>query len=984
MKPGLLPALFLLALAAVPAAEAQPTQGARYLIICADDLVEAVRPLADWKTKKGMLARVVTVSEAGGTPQYVRDYVRAAWSSWPVPPEYLLIVASPAALPGYQYENESYYGDMGGDYLMELPVGRFPAWSLRECSTMVAKTLAYERHPEESDTLWYLKGTTIVVEEDSLHHDPYYQEDTRLSRQYWVDSGYVVAESLANIWGDDADDAIASVHDGRTFIGYRGVAGGGWADSFYWFWPVGWTNGRRLPIIVSATCATITVAPGEVMLGDACMRYGTPDQLGGTVAFYGTTLLGMMISAECSAGYRAFFDAIFRDGIYRLGPATLRSRARVDSLFHDYDRYFEWCLLGDPELNLWIGPPRDITVAHDTATHVGPQQFTVEVSDDFGPVPGALVCVSMDTTVYAWDTADASGSVTLDLLLERPGMLDVVVTGRNVRPYEGTCRATVSGGAYIAYLRHAVVDSPPGGNGNGGVGPGETITIPTWVRNYGDSTAAGVTGILSTDDTLATVLDSVRSFGSVPPQDSGSTGPDGFRFRVATGCPDGHNLRFTLRCTDSAGGEWNSSVNIPVGAPYLEYDTLRVLDPAGNNNGILDPCEDALLSVTLFNSGFGDATSATGILRSGDPRLTVTDSFGIWGTIPSRGRASNDDDRFAVTTGLMVPETRLPCTLLVDASGYQQTIPFSILVGRVGIRDPIPDRPAGLYWAYDDIDTLYPEHPDYDWVEIRDVGTRLDLGDNQTVTIELPPGFGPFIYYGYSYDRVSVCSNGWLAPGPTTLSRWTNRRLPDAGMPGLLAVNWDDLYPPFGGGIWYHHDAANHRFIVEWDSVHYRNPVNQFDRFEVVLYDTTLAARDGNTEFVFQYRTANSMDYNTVGIQDQQHENGICVVYDDDYDPAGAPLLPGRAIKFTTDVPVPGIAAPGPSAPARARAVGATHVRGVLDLAGTAPAELLDITGRRVAGLAPGPNDLRHLSPGIYFVRARSGPAAVTKILVVQ
>jgi len=59
-------------------------------------------------------------------------------------------------------------------------------------------------------------------------------------------------------------------------------------------------------------------------------------------------------------------------------------------------------------------------------------------------------------------------------------------------------------------------------------------------------------------------------------------------------------------------------------------------------------------------------------------------------------------------------------------------------------------------------------------------------------------------------------------------------------------------------------------------------------------------------------------------------------------------------------------------------------VRGVLMLRGNSPATLLDISGRRVADLRPGENDIRHIAPGVYFVRsAESGSrSAVTKVVI--
>ncbi len=50
-----------------------------------------------------------------------------------------------------------------------------------------------------------------------------------------------------------------------------------------------------------------------------------------------------------------------------------------------------------------------------------------------------------------------------------------------------------------------------------------------------------------------------------------------------------------------------------------------------------------------------------------------------------------------------------------------------------------------------------------------------------------------------------------------------------------------------------------------------------------------------------------------------------------------------------------------------------TALRWTLGLRGDQPAALLDITGRRIAVLRPGKNDIRQVAPGVYFVR-QEGP----------
>ena len=61
----------------------------------------------------------------------------------------------------------------------------------------------------------------------------------------------------------------------------------------------------------------------------------------------------------------------------------------------------------------------------------------------------------------------------------------------------------------------------------------------------------------------------------------------------------------------------------------------------------------------------------------------------------------------------------------------------------------------------------------------------------------------PFRYYGQNYTQVSICGNGWVAPGSTTVSAYTNTALPsDRDAAAMVCLNWDDLYPPTGGGVW--------------------------------------------------------------------------------------------------------------------------------------------------------------------------------------
>ncbi|MBM3315320.1 hypothetical protein FJY71_05705, partial [candidate division WOR-3 bacterium] len=640
---------------------------------------------------------------------------------------------------------------------------------------------------------------------------------------------------------------------------------------------------------------------------------------------------------------------------------------------------------------------------------LGSYDLDVTVMRQGAPVRDALVCAWKQGEFYVFGYTDASGNVTLAINATSPGNFSLTATGQGCVPHQGSILARTTGTPYVTYLRCFVNDSMPRGNGDGCINPGEQIILPTWVKNHGDSAGVGVTGTLRENDTYVTLTDSAKSFGTIPAHDSAYTGPGGFGFTVAAGCTNGHMVQFTLRCRDNRDSVWNSRIYLRVGAPYLVYANQTAVDTVmgGNRNGRIDPNEYSELYVGLRNTGYGHANAVTAVLRSGDVRFAIVDSTGAWGQIPAESTRLNGGNRFVVHALTMPMETEIPCTLFVSAQGgYSTTVPFTVVVGAIRAVDPIPDGPRTppLYWAYDDVDTYYPEHPDFEWVEIRDRGTRLSLSDDQTVTISLPTGFGPWVYYGQSYSQLSICSNGWVAPGQTSTTTYNNTALPNSGMPPAIFVNWDDLYPPAGNGVWYYHDAANHRFIIEYDSVRYYSGTN-YDKNEVIIYDTTVTF--GDNEVAIQYLTANQTSSATVGLQDPTRAVAIQCLYDGAHHRGSAPVQAGRAVKFTTDDPY-GIAEPGagvsrlPDRVALRAAPSLFRSRATLSwqVPAAGPVRLLvyDVTGREVRTLvadnrAAGryvttwdgrDNDGRSVASGTYLCRlwTASGQLTARSVLV--
>ncbi|MEO0114049.1 MAG: C25 family cysteine peptidase [candidate division WOR-3 bacterium] len=410
--------------------------GARYLVIAHDTFVDAIRPLVEWKTKKGVKAVCVPLSQIGATPDQIKSYIQNAYNNWNPQPEYVLLVGSPNLLPSYNNAFDDYYADMTGNYQIELCIGRFPCPTVAKCSVMVAKTIGYEKSETMHDSTWFIKGTTIVRED--VPPDPYYQSDCRYIRNLWLNYGnYIHVDSFLSTQGHNQDSVINAINNGRAFVVFRGQSVGSW----YWPFNVNpnlTNNGYKLPIVVSGTCATITLAPNEAMLGDSFLRVGTVQNPKGAVGFFGTSQVGSNISQYRGAVTRGFFRALYEENIFTMGGAAKRGKFIMDSLYPNQTRYREWNLLGDPELNVWTSQPKKLTVVHDTILFLQPTIFPVTVSCSGAPVNQALVCVMMDSTIYAYDYTDSTGSVVFSITPQHPGTLAVTVTAHNRFPYEGS------------------------------------------------------------------------------------------------------------------------------------------------------------------------------------------------------------------------------------------------------------------------------------------------------------------------------------------------------------------------------------------------------------------------------------------------------------------------------------------------------------------------------------------------------------------
>jgi hypothetical protein len=430
---------------------------AKYLVICADTLYNSIQPLAQWKQATGLPTRVVKLSEVGSDTTAIKAFVRDAYNSGPVQPEYLLLVGAGSMLPARLYRQgwvfcstDNVYADMGGTVEAEIAVGRLPATTTAQLDVMVDKTLMYERTPDLTDSLWMRRMTTVVREWGDSD-DTLYWDNVRNAARKAAAAGFVNCDSLSYAHGHNSGSIMTSCNAGTAFVIYRGHAMGTWQTPFDMVKPSAITATNKLPIICSITCETMSLSPYEVMVGDSWMRAGTTTNLRGAVAFFGNTHAEEAAAAMRGAVALSFFDGLFDDGIYKLGKTALHAKHQAYIEFPDTSDYRGFNLYGDPDLGIWTATPKLLAVDHPREILPVEQELHVVVSTDSLPVPGAMVCASMDTLVYVTGLTDSTGAVDLHVSPPDTGRIRLVVTGRNLYPYDG----------YIHVVATAVAEPAP-------------------------------------------------------------------------------------------------------------------------------------------------------------------------------------------------------------------------------------------------------------------------------------------------------------------------------------------------------------------------------------------------------------------------------------------------------------------------------------------------------------------------------------------
>jgi hypothetical protein len=987
------------------------------------DVLTRLQPLVDWRRRMGFEVRVATTSETGTTSAAILSWLVNAYNTWPNPPEYITLAGDATgsySLPtcyenvsGYNGEGDHPYSLLAGnDNVPEAFVGRLSFETLTQLETIVAKILDYEKTPYMTDTAWYRSACLVG--------DPYPSGLSCIQIQQWLKERLRVPHAYTRIDTVFASPYVSrmrnSVNAGVSYFGYRGIGGmSGWETGDIY----ALTNTRRLPFCLNLTCGTGSFASGT-SINEAWLRAGSPTNLTGGIGSIATATNGTHTRYNnCYYGGVAY--GFFWEDLYRFGVAQARGKLEMVLNYGAWEpnKVTSWChwntLMADPATELRTGVPRQLTVTYPATVPLGANIVDVTVAEaGGGPVANAWVYLYQAGVIGVGGRTGADGVVELPLDPSATGTVLVTVTGHNLYAHTGSF-SLAQAADFVGFGGLAIDDdfiAPSNGNGDGIANPGERVVPRVTLANRGTNAAAGVTLTAHCTDRYVGIVDGGPiAYGDIAAGATATPLAD-LVLDIVSETPNGHTVTLELEIASGAL-TWTALATLEIAAPQMSAGNYT-LTGCGTR---LDPGENCMLAITIRNDGSLTALGPIqGRLMSDSYAVEVTDAVATFpNSIAPGGSGTNSTDSFALHSPAdAIPGQLAPMRLaLAFSDGVRDTVTFTMPVGAADAADPTGPDAYG-YLAYDDTDTGYPERPVYAWIDLAGVGQLVGLTDygeaqDDVVTVDLPFAFQ---YYGETFTRASICSNGWIAMGSTYTTQYRNWYMPCADAPpNQIAPFWDDIYQTSTGKVYQWFDTANHRYVVAWDNVRMLGEYGNYsESFELILYDPAYyPTYTGDGVIVFQYEVVNNSDtvqeYCTVGIQDKEHTRGLTYNYFNTAAPTAATLQAGRAIKITTAGPGAASAHSGTMSPAPLAltldgwpnpAASSTTLRFALGRAQPVTLRIYDAGGRLVqtllrGPLAAGPHTLEWtgtdargnpVPAGVYFYRLDGDGASATRKLM--
>ena len=884
-----------------------------------------------YKKQKGFNVLLASTSDIGSTSSSgIKSYIQNLYDGEDFRPDFVVLVGDVSGSFSIPTFNEYYADNAEGDYpythlagndlIGDIFIGRMSINSSTDLSRYYGKMRSYERISNPIDETYFnnmlLVGDTEPSGESTVNHCKFVKQiSQRINPNYNYTEIYGGSPSVSEM--------NQAINDGIDFFVYRGYIG-----MSNWNPGNSQTNVHKINHGVIITCATGNFA--STATTESYVNLGSEVSPKG-----GITAIGMATASTHTSFNNSLSGGIFH-GIYNIGQRTMGEALLTgkvttyivysESDLSDVKKFTHWCnLIGDPTVDVYTGEPNKFLVESSEFYADSDELIVLVKNQNNNPVNLASVTLTDQNGNIIKTLTNSQGIATLSLT-EGEVEYDITVNKPNFYPLQETLSITGESDFRITSL--LVDDDNEGlstGNDNQNIEAGENIELNFMLENMLDTDINNVQATLTINNFQIDILEA-NSEISLLQAGSSALFDENFLIHINNNALNNNDIALILDFTygDNQTKRLIQTARIQNGQLLLTNTNIVML---GNN---LQADQTATITATLKNqSEIAIENASIQLIIDNGHFNVLTDNMLI--TNLADGQSQSFD--FQVTSDIdMFPGMTAECILKIDNEvNFYQELEFSLKFGNSANGSPLGPDSFG-YVIYDSNDIDYPECPVYEWIEIAPgnggAGTALDIydpeaygegdgvGSNSTDTINLP---FQFIFYGESYNQITVCSNGFISFGENSNGEFRNWRLPGAlGPNGMIAPFWDDMHMESNSGIYTYYDNLEDYFVIQWEQM-ISGAANSDaeETFQLILYNPQRYPSSLNQGTAkIQYQVFNNVDngnpgsytpwhgnYATIGIESPSGTDGLEYTYNQNY-PAGAEELEDGMALFITTKPI--------------------------------------------------------------------------------
>ena len=653
--------------------------GCEYLIITPnnDAFINAAQELANYRTRQGILTKVISLDETGATDyRMLRTWIREIYQDWDIPPAAVCLIGEGGdnlemCVPAFRVQHpmdnsvasDNPYADIDDDNLPDITFSRLVAETEAELPIFIGKQIEYEytnpcmdpyyyQHPLTASAWQTNKWFQITISTIYGYLSQHEKTPTRLSEIHsgelsdqWSSAsgtsnvvsyfgpdglGYIPATpgELGGWTGATAEHVIRAFNQGAYIVQHRDH---GWNQK--WYQPLiqvsdfgAINNPGQMPFLISVNCRTGQYDVSTLSFTEALMRMTRNGQNAGIVGAISPT--GQTYS---------FANDIFLWGIWDLfDPSFLPNYGPYA------DHIAEWLpsfamVSGKYFLREQVFPGTDETMlttifntyhAHCDAflrifTEV-PQYIEATFDESitrFEPFhvtapEGVQIALSANYGRKDHLLATAIGTGEEQILY----LTDFVPTNTITLTMTGLNRLRREETITVNPIEgpYVIADSVAINNGSLSLPYGQSGAINLTLKNFGTQFGEAGTAMLSNNSGQMLITQGEASFPDLSPDESLNI-ENAFSFSLSDDIPDYTKVPFTIT-TQSGDISIEREFEMTVMAPRIAT-TLAIEDE--NSNGNLDPGEYATLIFSVTNVGHYEAVSPRFALHSDESYIRI-------------------------------------------------------------------------------------------------------------------------------------------------------------------------------------------------------------------------------------------------------------------------------------------------------------------------------------------------------------------------